>query len=208
MNLSEVHDLADAVVLVWYPGEEGGNAVADIIFGKASPSGRLPVTFPKSFDQLPPYEDYSMKGRTYRYMTAEPMYPFGYGLSYTQFTYSPLTLSAQQVKKNTPVTAATTLTNTGKIESEEVVELYITVPQTGNNPQYSLKGIKRVKLKPGESQKVTFAITPELMKSVNDNGESVLLAGNYQVSIGGSVPSQRSLDLGAAKPAQGSFVVK
>jgi beta-glucosidase len=208
MNLSEVHDLADAVVLAWYPGEEGGNAVADIIFGKASPSGRLPVTFPKSFDQLPPYEDYSMKGRTYRYMTAEPMYPFGYGLSYTQFTYSPLTLSAQQVKKNTPVTATTTLTNTGKIESEEVVELYITVPQTGNNPQYSLKGIKRVKLKPGESQKVTFAITPELMKSINDNGESVLLAGNYQVSIGGSVPSQRSLDLGAAKPAQGTFAMK
>jgi beta-glucosidase len=208
MNLSEVHELADAVVLAWYPGEEGGNALADIIFGKISPSGRLPVTFPKSFDQLPPYEDYSMKGRTYRYMTAEPMYPFGYGLSYAQFTYSPLTLSAQQVKKNTPVTAETTLTNTGNVESEEVVELYITVPQTGNNPQYSLKGFKRVKLKAGESQKVQFAITPELMKSVNDNGEQVLLPGSYQVSIGGSVPSKRSLDLGAAKPAQGTFVVK
>jgi beta-glucosidase len=208
MNLSEVHELADAVVLAWYPGEEGGNALADIIFGKVSPSGRLPVTFPKSFDQLPPYEDYSMKGRTYRYMTAEPMYPFGYGLSYAQFTYSPLTLSAQQVKKNTPVTAETTLTNTGKMESEEVVELYITVPQTGNNPQYSLKGFKRVKLKAGESQKVQFAISPELMKSVNDNGEQVLLPGSYQVSIGGSVPSKRSLDLGAAKPAQGTFLVK
>jgi beta-glucosidase len=208
MNLSEVHELADAVVLAWYPGEEGGNAIADIIFGKVSPSGRLPVTFPKSLAQLPPYEDYSMKGRTYRYMTAEPMYPFGYGLSYSQFNYSPLALSSQQVKKNTAVTAETTLTNTGKMEGEEVVQLYITVPQTGDNPQYSLKGFKRVKLQPGESKKVQFEITPEIMKSVSDSGQSVLLSGNYQVSVGGSVPSKRSLELGAAKPAQGSFVVK
>lgn len=208
MNLSEVHELADAVVLAWYPGEEGGNAVADILFGKVSPSGRLPVTFPKTLDQLPPYEDYSMKGRTYRYMTAEPMYPFGYGLSYSTYTYSALTLSSAQIKKNGTITAEATLTNTGKMEGEEVVQLYITVPQTGTNPQYSLKGFKRVKLSPGESQKVKFEITPDIMKSVADNGESVLLIGKYQVSIGGSVPSKRSLDLGAAKPAQGSFNVR
>ncbi|WP_295648869.1 glycoside hydrolase family 3 N-terminal domain-containing protein [uncultured Mucilaginibacter sp.] len=208
MNLSEVNDIADAVVLAWYPGEEGGNALADIVFGKVSPSGRLPVTFPKSFAQLPPYEDYSMKGRTYRYMTAEPMYPFGFGLSYTQFSYAPMVLSSTQVAKNSQVTAETTITNTGKMEAEEVAELYITVPQTGDNPQYSLKGFKRVKLAPGESKKVSFAITPELMKSVNDNGESVLLSGNYKVYISGSVPSNRSLELGAAKPAVGSFVVK
>ncbi len=208
MNLSEVHDIADAVVLAWYPGEEGGNALADIIFGKVSPSGRLPVTFPKSFAQLPPYENYSMQGRTYRYMTAEPMYPFGYGLSYTQFGYSPMVLSATQVKKNTAVTAETTLTNTGSVESEEVAELYITVPQTGDNPQYSLKGFKRVKLKPGQSAKVSFEITPELMKSVSDSGESVLLAGSYKVYIGGSVPDKRSLELGAVKPSIGTFVVK
>ena len=208
MNLSEVNDIADAVVLAWYPGEEGGNALADIIFGKVSPSGRLPVTFPKSFAQLPPYEDYSMKGRTYRYMTAEPMYPFGFGLSYTQFSYAPMVLSSTQVKKNSPVTAETTITNTGKMAADEVAELYITVPQTGDNPQYSLKGFKRVKLAPGESKKVSFDITPELMKSVNDNGESVLLDGDYKVYISGSVPSNRSLELGAAKPAVGSFVVK
>ena len=182
--------------------------MADIVFGKVSPSGRLPVTFPKSFAQLPPYEDYSMKGRTYRYMTAEPMYPFGFGLSYTQFSYAPMVLSSTQVAKNSQVTAETTITNTGKMEAEEVAELYITVPQTGDNPQYSLKGFKRVKLAPGESKKVSFAITPELMKSVNDNGESVLLSGNYKVYISGSVPSNRSLELGAAKPAVGGFVVK
>jgi beta-glucosidase len=208
MNLSEVHDLADAVVLVWYPGEEGGHALSDIIFGKTSPSGRLPITFPKSLDQLPPYENYAMKGRTYRYMTAEPMYPFGYGLSYTTFSYSNLKLSAQQVKKNTPVSAEVTITNTGKMEAQEVAELYITVPQTGDNPIYSLKGFKRVSLKPGESQTVKFDITPEIMKSVSDNGESVLLAGNYQVAVGGSVPSKRSEDLGAAKAATATFVVK
>lgn len=99
MNLEKVHELADAVLMVWYPGEEGGNAVADVIFGKVSPSGRLPITFPKSLDDLPPYEDYSMKGRTYKYMEAAPMYPFGYGLSYTDFDYSDIQLSENKVKK-------------------------------------------------------------------------------------------------------------
>ncbi len=208
MNLSEVHELADAVVLAWYPGEEGGNAVADIIFGKTSPSGRLPVTFPKSLDQLPPYEDYAMKGRTYRYMTAEPMYPFGFGLSYTTFNYSDIKLSAAIIKKNTPVNAEVIISNTGKISADEVVQLYITVPQVGNNPQYSLKGFKRIKLSPGQTQTVQFSITPELMKSVSDNGESVLLPGTYQISIAGSVPSQRSFELGAPKAAHTTFIVK
>lgn len=208
MNLSEVHELADAVLLAWYPGEEGGNAVADILFGKVSPSGRLPVTFPKSFAQLPPYEDYSMKGRTYRYMTAEPMYTFGYGLSYSTYTYSSLTLSEKQIKKNMTIIAETMVTNTGKMEGEEVVQLYITVPQTEKNPQYSLKGFKRVNLKAGESRKVQFQITPDLMKSVDANGSEVLLSGSYVVRIGGASPSKRSLSLGAAIPTQGKFIVR
>jgi beta-glucosidase len=208
MNLSEVQDLADAVLLVWYPGEEGGHAIADIVFGKTSPSGRIPVTFPKSLDQLPPYEDYSMKGRTYRYMTAEPLYPFGFGLSYTTFSFTNMKLSAQKTNKKTPLKAEVTVTNTGKMASDEVVQLYITVPQTGNNPLYSLKGFKRIKLQPGEAKKVEFDITPELLQSIKDNGQSTELSGDYHIYIADSVPSQRSADLGMSKGAEAVLTVK
>jgi len=208
MNLAEVQELADAVLLVWYPGEEGGHAISDIVFGKVSPSGRIPVTFPKSFDQLPPYENYSMKGRTYRYMTAEPLYPFGFGLSYTTFNYSDSKVSAEKIKKNVPVKAEATVTNTGKIESDEVVQLYITAPQTGDNPLYSLKGFKRIHLKAGESQNVEFDITPGLLQTINDKGNAVELAGNYTIHIGGSVPTKRSEDLGMSKGTETVLTVK
>ena len=208
MNLSEVQDLADAVLLVWYPGEEGGHAISDIVFGKVSPSGRIPVTFPKSLDQLPPYESYSMKGRTYRYMTAEPMYPFGYGLSYTTFAYSNIKLATDKVKKNVSVNANATVTNTGKMEADEVVQLYITVPQTGDNPLFSLKGFKRVTLKPGESQTVEFALTPDILQSISETGQSVEPAGDYHIYIGGSTPTKRSEDLGMPKYAEAILKVK
>lgn len=201
MNLAEVQQLADAVLLVWYPGEEGGHAIADIVFGKVSPSGRIPVTFPKSLDQLPPYENYSMKGRTYRYMTAEPLYPFGFGLSYTSFAYSGIKLSAQQVKKNVPVIAIVTVNNTGKTDADEVVQLYITNPDNGENPLYSLKGFKRISLKAGESKVIDFELTPELLQSINDNGHAVQLSGDYHIYLGGSLPTQRSQDLGMPKCA-------
>lgn len=207
MNLAEVQKLADAVLLVWYPGEEGGHAIADIVFGKVSPSGRIPVTFPKSLDQLPPYENYSMKGRTYRYMTAEPLYPFGFGLSYTTFSYSGLKLSEQKIKQRVPVKAEATVTNEGKTESDEVVQLYITAPQTGDNPLYSLKGFKRIHLKAGESQKVTFDITPALLQSINDQGNAVELKGEYKFYIGGSLPTKRSEELGATKSAVATLTV-
>ena len=208
MNLSEVQELADAVLLVWYPGEEGGHAIADIVFGKVSPSGRIPVTFPKSLDQLPAYTDYGMKGRTYRYMTAEPLYPFGFGLSYTSFSYSNMHLSAKAVKKNMPVTAEATVINTGKMAAEEVVELYITNPQTGDNPLFSLKGFKRISLRPGESRTVTFELTPQLLQSINDYGRAVELTGDYHVYIGGSLPTKRSEELGMSKCAEAVLAVK
>ena len=210
MNLSEVHELADAVLLVWYAGEEGGNAVADIVFGKASPSGRLPITFPMSLDQLPPYEDYSMKGRTYRYMDQEPMYPFGFGLSFGQFTYSDMKISATSVKKKQPVDVEVKVTNTGKVESDEVVQLYLTdvAASTQQNPRYSLKGIRRVTLKPGASEAVKFTITPDMMEMINDKGERMMEAGEFRVSIGGSLPGARSVALGASQGAQALFTLK
>jgi beta-glucosidase len=208
MNLAEVQELADAVLLVWYPGEEGGNAVADILFGKVSPSGKLPVTFPKSFDQLPPYEDYSMKGRTYRYMTAEPLYPFGFGLSYTVFSYSGLQVSKNKISPGESVTAEVTLTNTGKVTSDEVAQLYITHENRGeSDPLFALKGFQRVSLAPGASRQLHFLITPDLLSLVDEKGRSSAPAGKILISIGGSLPGRRSEELGAPKGVQTTIEV-
>jgi beta-glucosidase len=201
MNLAEVHELADAVLLAWYPGEEGGNAVADILFGDASPSGKLPVTFPRSFDQLPAYDDYNMKGRTYRYMTAEPLYPFGFGLSYAHFEYSNLQISSAKVKKGTPVSVEVTVTNTGKYAGDEIVQLYIT-KAGDNNPLYSLKSVQRITLKPGASTNVKFQLTPEALSVVDEKGEVVLSAGDFIISVGGCLPGKRSEELGMSKILQ------
>lgn len=209
MNLTEVHELADAVLLVWYPGEEGGNAVADILFGKISPSGRLPITFPKSLDQLPAYEDYTMKGRTYKYMEQEPLYPFGYGLSYTKFTYSEPKISATKVKKGDSINVSVTVTNSGEVKSDEVVQLYISdVEASVAVPISQLYGIKRISLEPGASQEVSFEITPKMMELVNNDGERVLEPGEFEIHIGGSSPGKRAVELGATELVTSSFNVE
>ena len=209
MNLAEVQELADAVLLVWYPGEEGGNAVADIIFGKISPSGRLPITFPKSLDQLPAYDDYTMKGRTYKYMTEEPLYPFGYGLSYTKFTYSEPKLTTQQVNKGESVKVSVNVTNSGKVKSDEVVQLYISdVEASVDVPISQLCGIKRISIEPGASQEVTFEIIPKMMELVNNEGERILESGEFKIQIGGSSPSKRAVELGATELVTANFSLK
>jgi len=207
--MPEVQDMADAALFVFYPGEEGGNAVADILFGDAVPSGRLPLTFPKSLDQLPPYEDYNMKGRTYRYMTEAPLYPFGFGLSYTQFGYSNITLDQTAIKNGETVNASVTVTNKGNVAAEEVVQLYITdVEASVTVPLSALKGFKRVTLQPGESKTVQFEITPELMSIVNNDGRKIIEKGEFKVTIGGCSPGKRGIDLGAAQSVQAVFAVK
>ncbi len=209
VNLSEIHELADAILMVWYPGEEGGNAVADIIFGDVSPSGRLPVTFPKSLDQLPAYEDYSMEGRTYRYMEKEPMYPFGYGLSYTNFEYSDIKLSSKMIKTGEQADVRFSVTNTGSHESEEVVQLYITdIEATVKVPLYSLKGFRRINLKPGESKTVSFTVTSEMLEHIDDNGQSIIESGEFKIQAGGSLPSARSEELGIARHVETVFKVR
>ncbi|WP_406658685.1 glycoside hydrolase family 3 N-terminal domain-containing protein [Marinoscillum sp.] len=198
MNLAEVHDIADAVLLVWYPGEEGGNAIADVVFGKTSPSGRLPITFPKSLDQLPAYEDYSMAGRTYKYMTAEPMYPFGFGLNYSKIKYGAPTISQAVIKSGESTEVSVLVTNEGDFDVEEVVQLYVTdVEASVSTPLFSLQSIRRVKLAAGESQRLSFKVDPEMLQIVNDKGESVLEKGDFKVYVGGSLPTGRSLELGA-----------
>jgi len=208
MNLAEVQELADAVLLVWYPGEEGGNAVADILFGRVSPSGKLPVTFPKSYDQLPPYTDYSMKGRTYRYMTAEPLYPFGFGLSYTSFSYSDLQVSKPRIKKDEPVNVEVTLTNTGKYASDEVAQLYVTHEDLPNEPLFALKGFRRVSLAPGVSMKLHFTLTPQQLSLIDEKGQSFVPAGKVRISVAGSLPGARSERLGAAKAVETEVEIK
>lgn len=203
MNLMEVHELADAVILAWYPGEEGGNAVADILFGKLSPSGKLPITFPKSLDQLPPYEDYSMKGRTYRYMKEEPMYPFGYGLSYGKFLYEDIKLSSNTIKSGETVELSYTISNVGNFTATETVQLYITDNKASvETPLFSLKGVNPVQLAAGETKNLSFTITTAMLALIDELGESILEKGDFTLTVAGSTPIKRSVDLGAPKPIQ------
>lgn len=209
MNLTEVHEIADAVLLVWYPGAEGGNAVADIVFGDVSPSGKLPITFPKSLDQLPPYEDYNMAGRTYRYMETEPLYPFGFGLSYASFSYAGIKLSSNKIKstQNTEVTC--TITNNSNVASDEVVQLYISdVKASVATPLFALKGVQRVSLGANESKQISFTVSPEMLALINNDGKAIMEKGEFKVWIGSGLPSVRSGTLGMPDAVQASLTLK
>ena len=194
-------DHANAILDAWYPGEEGGTAVAETLSGKNNPAGRLPVTFYTSVDQLPPFEDYGMKGRTYRYFTGKPLYPFGYGLSYTTFSYSALSLPTPKVKAGDPIVVETTVTNTGKVPGDEVVQLYLTFPDVKGAPLRALRGFERVHLAPGASQKVHFELKDRDLSMVTESGDPVISEGEYKVSVGGGQP-----DTGAPTVA-GTFSV-
>jgi beta-glucosidase len=183
------NDNVAAIVDAWYPGEEGGTALADVLFGDYNPGGRLPVTFYKSVDQLPPFTDYSMQGRTYRYFKGNPLYPFGFGLSYTNFTYDNLKLSANRIKAGAGLTITAEVCNAGRQPGDEVVQLYVTdVAASVPVPIRSLAGVKRVFLKPGETQKVSFALTREQMSIIDDKGQRVIEPGEFLVGVGGKQP--------------------
>lgn len=205
----EMEALADAILFVWYPGEQGGKAVADVLFGDANPSGRLPITFPKSINDIPAFENYSMVGRTYRYMEKEPLFPFGFGLSYTKFSYSDLKLSALKIKNGESLTATFKVTNTGKLAGDEVAQLYITdLAASFRVPIQSLKGIKKINLEPGASKEISFVVTPDMMSSVDETGKSLVEKGDILLTIGGASPGKRSLNLGASEFLKGTFTVK
>jgi beta-glucosidase len=206
--LGEVKDLVQAIVFVWYPGQEGGRAVAEVLFGDVSPSGKLPITFPKSVDQLPPYEDYSMAGRTYRYMTTDPLYPFGFGLSYTRFAYSDLKLKKERIAAGEALSASFTLTNADSVEAEEVAQFYLSdLEASVTAPLHKLIGFQRVRLKPGENRTLEFTVTPEMMALVNNDGETLLEPGQFRLTVGGCSPGARGVALGAPKPVSAMFVV-
>jgi beta-glucosidase len=200
VNWANAH--ANAILDAWYPGEEGGTAVAQTLSGKNNPAGRLPVTFYKDVSQLPPFEDYAMKGRTYRYFAGTPLYPFGYGLSYTKFAYSKLTLPSAAVEAGKPVVVEATVTNTGTRAGDEVAQLYLEFPAVPGAPLRALRGFERVHLAPGASQRVHFELKPRDLSMVTEAGEPIVAEGAYTVSVGGGQP-----DTGAPAVA-GSFTVK
>ena len=194
---AEIFDLADAVVWVWYPGEQGGNAVADILFGDVAPSGRLPITFPRSLDDLPPYRDYSMAGRTYRYMQAEPLFPFGFGLSYTRFEYLGLELTADRSR------AKVRLRNLGSRAAEEVVQVYArALDAVIRAPRLSLIGFARIAIAPGAEAAVDVPLDPHAFTLIDESGHRVRHQGSWEVIAAGSCPIPRSLALGAAEPTR------
>lgn len=206
--MPEVHEMADALLYVWYPGQEGGHAVADVLFGDVAPSGKLPVTFPKSLDQLPPYEDYSMVNRTYRYMTEEPLYPFGFGLSYTTFQYSKPMVSSKKIQAGDGLTCRLSVTNTGNVTANEVAQLYLTdLEASVLVPQYALKGFKRVTLEPGQTKMVSFELTPEDIALVNEQGQRVIEPGEFKINMGGCSPGTRGKALGASSAVEIQFEV-
>jgi beta-glucosidase len=188
MAINWAAENVDAIVNVGYPGEEGGNALADVLFGDYNPAGRLPVTYYKSVDQLPPFESYDMKGRTYRYFEGEPLYPFGYGLSYTNFGYSDLQLP-KSIKAGDDFQVSVLVTNTGKMAGDEVVQLYLS-DEKGSTPRpiRQLEGFERITLKAGESKRVTFLITARQLSMINQKTERVIEPGKFTISVGGQQP--------------------
>jgi len=194
-------DIADAIIFAWYPGEQGGKAVADIIFGDVVPSGKLPITFPVSTNQLPPYDDYSMKGRTYRYMTEKPLYPFGFGLSYTSFRFDSITLSAPSVSAGGTVKASVTVSNTGKYDADEVIQIYVSFDNRKADDQItSLCGFRRISIPSGKSETAVFDLPASAFETVNSEGDHVLIPGIYTVTAADAAPIPVSAEKGASAP--------
>lgn len=195
----ENHPNLRAIMQIWYPGARGGLAVADVLFGAVSPSGKLPVTFYKNVDNLPAFEDYNMAGRTYRYMTDEALYPFGYGL-----TYSSVELSDLQVKSyEDTATVTATIQNTGNFDTDEVVQVY--VKDLGSEfavPNAQLKGFKRVYLGKGAKQTITFDLRPQDFEVFDAQGRNFIDSDRFEISVGVSQPDSRSVALTGVQPLQ------
>jgi len=198
LDLREVASLSDAVLYAWYPGERGGEAVADIIFGETSPSGKLPITFPKSVEQLPDFDDYSMDGRTYKYMKESPMYTFGYGLGYGELEWENPVVSSSTIKKGQELSISLNIKNIGDIAQDEVVQLYMSIDNNQERlPIASLIDFQRVSFAKGEQKHVAFAIPYDVFSYYNSEGKRVQHHGKASLTIGNASPGERSRELGA-----------
>ncbi|BCN29408.1 glycoside hydrolase family 3 N-terminal domain-containing protein [Anaeromicropila herbilytica] len=201
LDLSKYEEKSSAIIQSWYSGERGGEALANILFGKCNPSARLPITFYYNNQLIPDFEDYSMQNRTYRYIEEKPWYPFGYGLSYSKFEYSGLELELDD-----GITGAIGIKNIGEMDGEEVVQAYLEYEgDTFQKPLYSLCYFKRVDLNKKEEIRLEFHIDKKRLESVLENGESVILPGRYTLHMGGCAPDNRSIELTRQTPLSVSF---
>jgi beta-glucosidase len=196
-----------AILEAWYPGQAGGRAVGEVLFGDMNPAGRLPVTFYKSVDQLPPFEDYAMAGRTYRYFSGDVLYPFGFGLSYTTFNYRDLSLSRNRLDGPENVRVSCEVKNTGVVTGDEVVQVYLRDDEASYPvPRHSLVGFKRVQLAPGRSARVSFEIQPKQLACVDEKGRWVIEPGTFTVFVGGGQPGEAQ-GLSAQLNAVGKVII-
>jgi beta-glucosidase len=189
VSLNAEEQRAGAIVEAWYSGEEGGDAIANVLRGETNPSGRLPVTFYHSVADLPPFSDYSMAHRTYRYFDGPVLYPFGFGLSYTNFQYSDVRVERADLKAGEPLTVTAMVKNTGGAAGAEVSELYLVPPVLAGNPRLTLQGVERTMLQPGESKRLTFTLRPSQMSFVDAAGKRAIRAGSYRILIGSVQPA-------------------
>jgi beta-glucosidase len=180
---------AGAILQAWYGGERGGQAIGEVLSGTVNPSGRLPVTFYASVDQLPPFGDYAMAGRTYRYFAGNPEYPFGHGLSYTRFSYSGLKIGKARVPAGKPQIVTVNVRNTGKRAGDEVVQLYLSTPDRPGAPVRSLKGFERVHLAPGEMRTVRLPLSPRDLALADEDGRMRVSPAKYRLWVGGGQPA-------------------
>lgn len=180
---------ARGILEAWYPGQSGGQAIAETLSGKNNPSGRLPVTFYTGVNQLPPFDEYSMTNRTYRYFGGEPLFAFGDGLSYTTFAYKDLKLSTPKLHAGDPLTVEADVTNTGAVAGDDVAELYLTPPHTAVSPNLALAGFERVHLNAGETRHLVFHLAPRTLSQVDEKGNRAVTTGDYQLSLGSSQPT-------------------
>jgi len=188
LSVNWANDHANAILDAWYSGEEGGTAIAQTLAGVNNPAGRLPVTFYKSAEQLPPFEDYSMKDRTYRYFKGQPLYAFGYGLSYSKFEYSNLKLSTTKLKAGDSLTVDADVRNVSQREGEEVAQLYLSFPKSPAAPIHALRGFTRISLGAGETKHVVFTLNARDLSEVDEKGDRIVARGDYRVSVGGGQP--------------------
>lgn len=186
VNWANAH--ANAILEAWYPGEEGGTAIAQTLAGINNPAGRLPVTFYKSVADLPPFDDYSISNRTYRYFKGTPLYPFGYGLSYSKFEYRNVKLSSSQLQAGKPITVDFDVQNTSRRDGDEVAEIYLHFPNIPEAPIRALRGITRVHIGAGKTEHVRMILDPRALSHVNQAGEHIIAPGSYRLSIGGGQP--------------------
>jgi beta-glucosidase len=204
----ELEELADAILFAWYPGQQGGTAVADVLFGDAIPSGRLPITFPMSADQLPTYEDYGMAGRTYKYMFEKPLYPFGFGLSYASFEYGRPGLLTADLAAGEPLVVDVSVRNTGVVAATEIVQLYHTANEAPFEvPNSTLIGFRPVILAAGEQKTVRFEIAATQLRSFGPDGVAALVQGRHTIHAGGVSPGTRGAELTGRSLQTASFEV-